>query len=127
MELSLLLAKVIGVGLVLVAASMLFNRKNIDLLFDAYKSAAAVYITGIVEIFLGLSLVISHNIWAADFRVIITIIGWMLLVRGVGRIFAPARIPQLLGRFKTMGSFFVPLLVFILLIGAYLAYAGFTG
>ncbi len=127
MELSLFLAKVLGLGLALIAASLLINRKNIDLLFDAYKSAAAVYITGIFEMFLGLSLVLSHNIWTADFRVIITIIGWLLLVRGVGRTFFPSRIPRLLGDFRTMELFFTPLLVCIFLLGAYLAYAGFIG
>ncbi len=96
MELSLFLAKAIGVGLMVIAASMLMNRKNVDLLFEAYRSAAAVYVTGIVETFLGIMMVIAHNIWVADFRLIITLIGWILLLRGVGRTFFPSRIPSML-------------------------------
>ena len=127
MELSLFLAKAIGVGLMLIAASMLVNRKNIDLLFEAYRSPSAVYITGIVETLLGIMMVIAHNIWVADFRLIITLIGWMLVLRGVGRTFSPSRIPRMLERFRVMDSIFAPLLVAIFLVGAYLAYAGFTG
>jgi hypothetical protein len=127
MELSLFLAKAIGAGLMLVAASMLVHRKNIDLLFEAYRSPSAVYMTGIVETFLGIMMVIAHNIWVADFRLIITLIGWMLLLRGAGRTFSPSRIPRMLERFRVMDWIFAPLLVAIFLIGAYLAYAGFTG
>ena len=126
MELSVFLAKAIGVGLMLIAASMLVNRKNIELLFEAYRNPSAVYITGIVETFLGIMLVIAHNVWTSDFRLIITLIGWMLLLRGVGRTFASSRIPRMLERFRVMESIFAPLLVAIFLIGAYLAYAGFT-
>ena len=127
MELSLFLAKAIGVGLMVVAASMLVNRKNIDLLFEAYRSPSAVYITGIVETFLGIMMVIAHNIWVADFRLIITLIGWMLLLRGAGRTFFPSRIPRILEKFRALRSTFMPLLVVVFFVGAYLTYAGFTG
>jgi hypothetical protein len=127
MELSLFLAKAIGVGLMLIAASMLVNRKNIDLLFEAYRTPSVVFLTGIVEMFLGTMMVIAHNIWVADFRLVITLIGWILLLRGVGRSFFPSRIPRMLARFRAMDSIYAPLLVAIFLIGAYLAYAGFTG
>lgn len=127
MELSLFLAKVIGLGLMLIVASLLSNRKNIDLLFDAYKSASAVYVTGIFETFLGLSVVLSHNIWTADFRVVITLVGWLLLVRGVERSFFASRVPPVLEKFKKLQSLYLPLLVALFVLGAYLAYAGFTG
>lgn len=125
MELSLFLAQLIGMELVVVAASMLFNRKNIDLLFEAYKKPAALYITGIVEVFLGLALVLSHNVWAMDFRVILTLIGWILLARGVGRTFMPNRIPAALEKFRSFQSYFTPLLIGIFILGTYLAYKGF--
>jgi hypothetical protein len=127
MEPSLFLAKAIGVGLMVIAASMLVNRKNIDLLFEAYRSPSAVYITGIVETFLGIMMVIAHNIWVADFRLIITLIGWMLLLRGAGRTFFPSRIPRILEKFRALRSTFMPLLVVVFFVGAYLTYAGFTG
>jgi len=109
----------------LISASMLVNRKNIDLLFEAYRNPSAVYITGIVEVFLGTMMVIAHNIWVADFRLVITLIGWILVLRGVG-VRSP-RIPGVLEKFRGLRSAFVPLLVVVFLVGAYLAYAGFTG
>ncbi len=126
MELSIFLAKVIGIFLMLVAASLLINKKNTSLLFDLYKHATAVYITGILETFIGVVFVVSHNIWAFNFQGVLTLIGWIILARGLGRILFPVKATNTLEKLKKMQIMFVPLLVFIFLIGAYLAYIGFT-
>lgn len=126
MELSIFLSKVIGLTLMLIAASMLVNRKNIELLFKLYSHAEAVFITGMLETVLGIVFVLAHNIWTYDFRVVITFIGWMLLLRGLGRIFFPTRVTDYLEKFKKMQGIFTPLLIFVFLIGAYLTYMGFT-
>lgn len=86
-----------------------------------------MYITGVVDTLIGLAIVLVHNIWIWDFRLIITVIGWMLLVRGVGRMLAPNAVVGSVARFKKMGTgFMLSLMVVILLIGLYLAYMGFT-
>jgi hypothetical protein len=126
MELSIFLAKVIGPVLMLVCLSLAIDRRNIDLLFETYRSSAAVFITGVVELFLGTAMIVSHNIWALDFRIVLTLIGWLLLVRGIGRTFFPSRVAKTLAGFGTARSVVVPLLILVFLIGAYLAYSGFT-
>lgn len=127
MELSLLLAKIIGLTLVIIGAALLSNRKNVDLLFSVYSNPGPVFLTGILETGLGLAMVFNHNIWTLDYRGIITFIGWMLLVRGIGRTFFPKQVIKRLQKFKKMQWIFTPLLVVIVIIGAYLAYSGFTG
>ncbi len=126
MELSLLLAKVIGLLFMFVAVALLVNKKNVDLLFNLYKNPGPVFVTGILEIVLGIMFVLNHNIWTLDFRGVITFIGWVLLVRGVGRVLFPSRVTRWLEKFKKMRSAIAPLLIFVFLVGAYLAYMGFT-
>lgn len=125
MELSVLLAKIIGLLLMLVASALLVNRKNIDLLFDIYSHSEAVFLTGILETVLGILFVLNHNVWTPDFKGVITFVGWILLVRGIGRIFFPSRVIGMLERFKKSQSALAPLLIFVFLVGAYLAYMGF--
>jgi len=124
MELSIFLAKSIGIILMLTALA-LFNKKNIQLLFNIYKNPEAVFLTGIVDLSLGVMLVLAHNIWVSDFRVAITIIGWILVLRGVGRIFFPTRVTSYLEKFKKMQGAFPVFLLVTFLIAAYLAYMGF--
>jgi hypothetical protein len=124
--LSVLLAKIIGLLLMFVATALLINKKNVDLLFSLYKHAEAIFITGMLETTLGIVFVLNHNIWTLDYRGIITAIGWILLIRGVGRILFPTRVVRMLVKFKKMRSIMTPLLIFVFLVGAYLAYVGFT-
>lgn len=100
MEQSVFLAKTIGLLLMLVAGALLVNRKSVDLLFNIYSHPEAVFLTGILETVLGIVFILGHNVWTLDFRVIITFIGWILLMRGVGRIFYTSRIPHILEKFQ---------------------------
>ena len=126
--LSLFLAKLIGLYLILVAGAMLLNKKDISLLFGVYtKNPKAIYLTGIVDAMIGLALVLSHNIWTWDYRVVITIVGWLLLLRGAGRMLAPDAVAKSLLKFKKIGQGpILAMLVFLLLVGVYLAYMGLT-
>lgn len=126
METSLLLARVIGITLVLVSFGLLINKKSADLLFRIYSNPGPVLITGIFELILGSVMVMIHNIWTPDYRGIITFIGWMLLIRGIGRTLFPSKVVGALQKFRKMKGAFTPLLVFIFLVGAYLAFVGFT-
>ena len=40
----------------------------------------------------GLAIVLTHNVWVANWRVLITLIGWLMLIRGAVRILAPEMI-----------------------------------
>lgn len=126
MELSLFLAKVIGLVLILVSIGLLINKKNTNLLFNLYSHPEAVLLTGVLETFLGIMFILNHNIWTLDFRGVLTFIGWMLLIRGLGRILFPSKVTNMLKKFKKTQSLLSILLVFVLLIGLYLAYSGFT-
>lgn len=126
MELSLFLAKIIGLFLVIVAGALLLNRKNVNLLFSIYRNPESVFLTGVLDTFIGLSLVFTHNIWVMNFQVIITLVGWILLLRGAGRMLFPQKVVRMLEKYKKMQSLITLMLVMVLIIGAYLAYMGFT-
>lgn len=126
MELSLFLAKVIGIVMMLVSVSLLFNKKSVALLFSIYSHTSAVFLTGLLEVVLGLMLVLTHNIWTFDFRGVITLMGWILLIRGLARLFFPSKIIVWANKFRRMQSVLKTLLIFVFLIGAYLTYMGFT-
>ena len=39
--------------------------------------------TGYITFLLGLATVVAHNLWVADWRVAVTILGWITLVKGI--------------------------------------------
>ena len=53
------------------------------------ESRPLVYLAGVVALAIGLALVLTHNVWVADWRVIITLFGWMAMLAGVVRLMFP--------------------------------------
>lgn len=92
METSLFLGKVIGWILVISALAAFSQRKNIGrMLQDFSNNIGLTYFSGMMALIIGLLIVTSHNIWTSDWRVLITLVGWLSILKGVIRMFAPER------------------------------------
>lgn len=49
-----------------------------------------VYLSGVLLFVAGLSIVRVHNLWAARWSVLVTLMGWLAILVGLFRMFAPA-------------------------------------
>jgi len=52
--------------------------------------ATIVYLNGLLLFIAGLSIIRSHNLWAFDWTILITLIGWLALALGMCRLFFPS-------------------------------------
>lgn len=126
MDLSLFLAKVIGLYIVIVCTAALINRRLVGKLVQEFSaSTALVVLAGIVHIILGLLVVISHNIWTADWRGLITLFGWLGLIKGGLRLYMPEKV-VVWGVRAVQGKAYLWINAVFLLLGVYLTYVGFT-
>lgn len=90
MESSILLAKFLGPFIIVIGIGVLFNTKILrQIAKDFFKNPALVYVSGLGTFIMGLAIIIFHNIWAADWRVIITVFGWLTLIKGIYLIVLP--------------------------------------
>lgn len=48
-----------------------------------------MFITGFFTLILGILLVVGHNIWVWNWRVIVTLISWIVLIKGISIIVYP--------------------------------------
>jgi hypothetical protein len=53
---------------------------------EVVGSVTLVYLFGLLDFAAGLAIVLVHNMWTVNWRVLITLIGWLLLIRGAARI-----------------------------------------
>lgn len=82
-----------------------------------YTEDKAVTIsTGYITFLLGLVTVVLHNVWVMDWRVSITVLGWITLLKGIEKIGFPDRIQRKAQMFKHMGALWSAI---IFLIGAW--------
>ena len=126
MELSLLLAQVMGAYLILEGLVVLLRRKFVvNIVEDLSQHKALMFVTGAMVFILGLLVVLNHNIWVADWRVVPTIIGWAMVIKGIGLFFVPKVMMGKAKRVAKNRNVAVLLGLVALIAGAYLAYVGF--
>jgi hypothetical protein len=125
MELSIFLAKVLGLYLVIVPLAVLVNRKHLPRLVEEFSTNVGLNIlASIFALVLGLLLVVSHNVWTADWRVLVTILGWLTLAKGVVRLLFLERMQKLSA--LSLKPWWAVVLVLLVLVGLYLSYVGFS-
>ena len=87
---SVFLARLIGPLLLAVGIGIFVNGQVYRMLADEFlRSRALIYLSGLLTLTAGLALVLTHNVWRADWPVIITILGWLCVIGGAVRIIAP--------------------------------------
>jgi hypothetical protein len=90
MATSIFLARLLGPLLLVVGAGILINPKPFHTVAgEVVRSMTLVYLFGLADFAAGLAIVLTHNVWAANWRVLITLLGWLMLIRGAVRIVAP--------------------------------------
>jgi hypothetical protein len=87
---SIFLAKLIGPVLLVMGVGMLVNAKAFRPVFDEIvRNRALVVLFGLMTMSAGLAVVLVHNVWVADWPVIITILAWLTTISGAFRLLAP--------------------------------------
>ena len=125
MDLSILIAKLYGVVYAAFGLGMIINMKFYKKLFDdMYKTTTFIFGWGIFASITGLFIILHHNFWVADWTVLITIIGWIALVKGLYMLIFPGYLNFSKGLFKSNGMLYV-MGVFALAFGCVLGYFGF--
>ena len=90
MQISIFLAQLVGPVFVAGAIGMLVNATVFRGLIDEFlRSHALIFLSGLITMTAGLAIVLNHNVWTADWRVLITILGWLGAIGGALRIAAP--------------------------------------
>lgn len=125
MNLSIFLAKAWGLFLIIISLAFLINKKNLQTILQAYQSKWNVLVSGSINLVVGILMVLSHNIWTWNWKVIITLFGWVALIKGVVRLVWPSEVDQI--RKLLVDSRWVSVLLIIALaLGVYLTFIGFT-
>ena len=95
---TILIAKLMGPLLAMAGLVGLLNPKGVEAMArEIMASHALLFIAGVSALLAGLAIVNTHNHWAADWSLIITLFGWLALLGGVIRMGFP-------GLTKTIGE-----------------------
>lgn len=126
MELSLFLAQLMGLSLAIFAVAGLLRPRLVrDAMNDFNANSLQSLFFGFVGIVVGLAIVLSHNIWEASWVGVVTLFGWLALLKGIATLVAPQALLDV-GKVVYSSKSQTRVILFIaLLVGLYIAYKGF--
>ncbi len=126
MQTSIFIARLLGPIFVLVGIALLSTPEAFRALLKEFiESRVLMYLAGFLGLLAGLALVLTHNVWVLDWRLLITLIGWISIVRAVVTIFQPQLIVSLGSKVIEHRGIFFGAAVIDLVIGLILSYFGY--
>lgn len=125
MCISIFYAQVMGVWFFLVALAMLTSPSRFrKTLLDSVSANTTITLVGFIGLLLGLLVVITHNLWVSAWPVVVTLVGWFLVVQGVIRLFWPDSFVKMVKDLCAKNGFTFWSWGW-LIVGLYLIWAGF--
>lgn len=123
------LARLAGLFFLLVSLATLVQAGTIGLAMNALvHDRAVLLVVGMIGMLGGLAMVLGHNVWSGGaLPVVVTLVGWWLLMRNVLLLFLPAQAVVALFDALQVERLHYLYSVIPLAIGLYLTYAGFFG
>jgi uncharacterized protein YjeT (DUF2065 family) len=125
---TLFLSRLLGLFFLICGLEMLLHKLVywVALSTVAYDPLVLRWIATVITL-AGLAMVLAHNVWSKrPVVVIVTLLGWLTLIKGLAFMFLPARwMKGFLQAVLYPEAYLYLVTAFLLVLGAYLTYEGF--
>ncbi len=124
-RLTVFLARFIGTFTVLLVVALLVRGSA--MIEAAVADAPVMLVYAIISLAGGLAMVLGHNVWSGGaLPVVVTLVGWLILAKGLLLLLVTTEAMRQLFDHMQYGEHYYLYLTPSLVIGLYLAWAGFT-
>ena len=121
MEVSILISKIFGTIYLALGIGLLVSKDYYKKMFDKlFDNSPVIYLIGFILVILGWLMLYNHNTFNSDWTDIITVMGWLVLFKGILLLVFPTYIYSFR---PLLGSKFI--IVLVLIIGLIFANFGF--
>ena len=119
------LAEIWGITLVIICLSLLIREKHLKRLFSSMENEDNLFSWGLTSFVIGISMVLSYNVWTKDWQIIITLLGWVSLIKGLSLLLLPDFTKNCVKKMEN--AKYLPFLLFVgIFLGLIITYFGFT-
>ena len=126
METSIFLSRVIGPLFIIVSLGLIVNTADYKaMLKDVGKNPFALYIGGFIAYLFGALIIVVHNVWGWNSGVILTLVGYAGLLKGICILLFPDVSLRMANAMIAGKNCLRSAGVVTLILGAYLSYLGF--
>lgn len=127
-SLTAFLAKFLGAYMLVMSAWLLWRKDvALQLVERVAHDPVGVAIIGMIRVTVGLAVVIAHDVWTGGTAILVSLVGWLILISGLLTLFLPAsQTAALVGRMRYADN--TPIFAFITFaLGAALLVGGVLG
>jgi hypothetical protein len=127
MTLTAYIAQLLGLYLVLSGVLMIIREQAMMVLVPKFvDSPPFLYFLGSLRVLIGLAIVLAHTMWVATLGTVLIVIGWATLLRGIAMLVLPVEAERKILAFFSRGNAWYATALIAIVLGGWLAYAGFT-
>ena len=127
MRTSKTIAGLIGPTVVAVAVAVVLNFGSFPALAEQVsRDPALIFLSGILLFVAGLAIVRAHNIWAGGWPVLVTVLGWLILLGGLAQMLFPTQIAAIAAEVGRSTGLIVASAIVLLVLGAILSFKDYS-
>lgn len=122
---SMMMGRILAPILVIIGLALLFNPTMMRNMLDEVakgKQYLALFMTGFFTLVLGVLMVGAHNVWVWNWTLIITLLSWATLIKGVSLMLVPGLSASVTQSVKNSTGLMVLAGLFNIILGLVLVY-----
>ena len=128
MLVSIALAKILGPLFLIIAISILLNKRYYQEVYEELlDNPGLVYMGGVLGLILGILMLFFHNFWGRDWSILITMIAWITFIKSILLLFLPETFGTFSRKLMNSSKVLTSAAILWLIIGVYLTLMGFEG
>lgn len=126
MPVSKFLSKALGLYFLIISSVMFINMSEfLKHLHALVNDEPVMFLAGFITVILGILMVVAHNFWQWHWRLMITLIAWFTLIKGIVLLVHPVLIQEFSLSWAERLSFAYSGAVLDFVLGLIFLYAGF--
>lgn len=120
------IARLVGPLFVVLGIGVLLNQKlYADMIGQAVLVPVLIYLSGLLALAAGIAMLNAYHAWTADWRVVITILGWVMVIAGIIRIVLPTLTAAMAVTIYSGPSAMAIAGTVVLVLGGFLSFEGY--
>lgn len=124
--LSKTIAGLIGPTFVALGLAMLINIGAFPAMLDQVaRDPALIFLSGVLLFVAGLAILRAHNVWTGGWPVLVTLLGALAILSGLGRMFFPIRLAALASEMSQSHGLIALMAVILLILGGFLSFQAY--
>jgi uncharacterized protein YjeT (DUF2065 family) len=127
MQMSKTIAALIGPTLMALGFALLVNLGSFPAIIESVsRDPALIFLSGVLLFVAGVAIVRVHNRWTSDWSVLVTALGWLAVLGGIGRMLFPIQLASMTEGLSRSSGLFLASAGVLLVVGAFLSFKAYA-